>query len=613
MFHLEPTIVSLKDVTFAYKGSKRQALKGVSLDVKEGECVAILGPTGAGKSTLACVINGTVPRFIEGTLTGDVVVDGQIPNDVGTAQMASRVGLVFGDPDTQLFGMTVEEDVAFGPANLGFDYETIMERITRAIEGMRLQGLEQRAPHRLSGGQKQATAIAGVYAMLPKIMVLDEPTSMLDPEGKARVFSIIRDLNKSLGMTIILIEQEVDDILELADRVFVMKSGEFVLGGTPDEVFASVDELREVGIRVPNIVEFGNLIGADKTPFSVEEAVSVVKSGAWRKAADRDASIEDRDGPSLRGDPDALSGPMASSGRDREASAGDESVQDKAPAVEATVPAVEAVDLEFRYPMGVKALDGANLTIYPGEFVAIVGQNGAGKTTLTRHFNGLLRPSAGDIRLFGKSVLNEPTASLCATVGYVFQNPDEQLFCDTVEDELRFGPMNIGMDKDRMEEAIRDILLDIGLDKYRQVWPRYLTKGERQRLALASVVAMEPEILIVDEPTTGLDWLESLQILDYLERLRRERGKTILIITHDMNIVSLYAKRVVVMTNGRVVGEGTPREVFSQPKLMEQAYLRRPAIADLSETLWGEVLLTPHEAADRLKRSSRTNREVAGK
>jgi len=583
---LEPKIVSLKDVTFSYKGSKRQALRGVSLDVKEGECVAILGPTGAGKSTLACVINGTVPRFIEGKLTGDVVVDGQIPNNVGTAQMASRVGLVFGDPDTQLFGMTVEEDVAFGPANLGFDYETIMERITRAIEDMRLQGLEQRAPHRLSGGQKQATAIAGVYAMLPKIMVLDEPTSMLDPEGKARVFSIIRDLNKSFGMTIILIEQEVDDILELADRVFIMKSGEFVLGGTPEEVFAAVDELKEVGIRVPSIVEFGNLIGADKTPFSVEEAVSTVKSGAWNKAIVGDAPIEDRAAPGL--------------------SVGSESTQD-------TAPILEAVDLEFRYPLGVKALDGASLEVYPGEFVAIVGQNGAGKTTLTRHFNGLLRPSAGDIRLFGKSVLDEPTASLCATVGYVFQNPDEQLFCDTVEDELRFGPMNIGMDKDRMEESVRDILLDIGLDKYRQVWPRYLTKGERQRLALASVVAMEPEILIVDEPTTGLDWLESLQILDYLERLRKEKGKTILIITHDMNIVSLYAKRVVVMANGRVVGEGTPREVFSQPKLMELAYLRRPQIADLSDTLWGEVLLTPHEAADRLKRSSSTNREVAGK
>lgn len=588
MFELTPTIVSLKDVTFAYQGSKRQALRGVSLDVKEGECVAILGPTGAGKSTLACVINGTVPRFIEGELTGDVVVDGQIPNEVGTAQMASRVGLVFGDPDTQLFGMTVEEDVAFGPANLGFDYHTIMERINRAMEDMRLKGLEQRAPHRLSGGQKQATAIAGVYAMLPKIMVLDEPTSMLDPAGKARVFSIIRDLNKSFGMTIILIEQEVDDILQLADRVFIMQSGKFVLGGTPREVFSKVDELKAVGIRVPNIVEFGNLIGADETPFLVEEAVSVVKRGAWTTEKN---AVADEEASALS----QADQPVSNITHDK------------------MTPAVEAVNLEFRYPMGVKALDGVNLKIYPGEFVAIVGQNGAGKTTLTRHFNGLLRSSAGDIHLFGKSVLNEPTANLCSQVGYVFQNPDEQLFCDTVEDELRFGPLNIGMDKDRMEEAIRDILLDIGLDKYRQVWPRYLTKGERQRLALASVVAMEPEILIVDEPTTGLDWLESLQILDYLERLRREKDKTILIITHDMNIVSLYAKRVVVMANGQVVGEGTPREVFSQPKLMEQACLRRPAIADLSDTLWGEVLLTPHEAADRLLRLSRTNREVTGK
>jgi energy-coupling factor transporter ATP-binding protein EcfA2 len=584
---LAPTIISLKDVTFAYKGSKRQALRGVSLDVKEGECIAILGPTGAGKSTLACVMNGTVPRFIEGELNGEVVIDGQVPGKVGTAQMASRVGLVFGDPDTQLFGMTVEEDVAFGPANLGLDYDTIMRRIERAINDMRLTGLEERAPHRLSGGQKQATAIAGVYAMLPKIMVLDEPTSMLDPEGKARVFSIVRDLNKTLGMTVVLIEQEVDDILQLADHVYVMKSGRFELGGTPREVFANVDKLKEVGIRVPHIVEFGNLVGADETPFIVEEAVSLVERKAWKATSGPEApcsSISDG----------GQSGAMAPSGSSKG-------------------PIVEVLDLEFQYPMGARALNGVNLKVYPGEFVAIVGQNGAGKTTLTRHLNGLLRPQAGDIRLFGKSILNEPTTKLCSKVGYVFQNPDEQLFCTTVEDELRFGPSNIGMDPDRLEEAVNDILLDIGLERYRQVWPRYLTKGERQRLAMASVAAMDPDILIVDEPTTGLDWLESLQILDYLERLRREKGKTILIITHDMNIVSLYARRVVVMANGRVIGEGTPREVFSQQNLMEQAYLRRPAIADLSEILWGEVSLTSQEAACRLFGSSRTNAEVSDK
>lgn len=557
-------IISLKDVTFSYKGSKRRALDGITLNVKQGECVAILGPTGAGKSTLACVMNGTAPRFMDGSLAGDVTVDGLVPAKVGTAQMASRVGLVFGDPDTQLFGMTVEEDVAFGPANLGLGYESIMERVGKSIGDMRLAGLERRAPHRLSGGQKQATAIAGVYAMLPKIMVLDEPTSMLDPEGKARVFGIVRMLKEQLGVTVVLIEQEVDDILTLADRVFVMRSGKFVLSGTPREVFGRVEELRQAGVRVPQIVEFGTLIGAAETPFTIEEAIS---------AAPASASVNEAATPAAA--------PRAS----RAAQAD---------------PVVEAVDVEFTYPGGARALDGVNVTVGRGDFVAIVGQNGAGKTTLTRHFNGLLRPSSGDIRVLGRSAQGVPTIELCRHVGYVFQNPDEQLFCTSVQEELRFGPTNIGVDPHVTSQRVEEILGDIGLTKYREVWPKYLTKGERQRLALASVVAMDPDVLIVDEPTTGLDWVESLQILDYLERLRKEQKKTIIIITHDMNIVSLYAKRVVVMARGRVVGDGTAREIFSQPDLMELACLRRPPIADLSQALWGEVLLTPAEAAARL-------------
>ncbi len=564
MFYLASDIISLKDVTFSYKGSKRRALDGITLNVKQGECVAILGPTGAGKSTLACVMNGTAPRFMDGSLAGDVTVDGLVPAKVGTAQMASRVGLVFGDPDTQLFGMTVEEDVAFGPANLGLGYESIMERVGKSIGDMRLAGLERRAPHRLSGGQKQATAIAGVYAMLPKIMVLDEPTSMLDPEGKARVFGIVRMLKEQLGVTVVLIEQEVDDILTLADRVFVMRSGKFVLSGTPREVFGRVEELRQAGVRVPQIVEFGTLIGAAETPFTIEEAIS---------AAPASASVNEAATPAAA--------PRAS----RAAQAD---------------PVVEAVDVEFTYPGGARALDGVNVTVGRGDFVAIVGQNGAGKTTLTRHFNGLLRPSSGDIRVLGLSAQGVPTIELCRHVGYVFQNPDEQLFCTSVQEELRFGPTNIGVDPHVTSQRVEEILGDIGLTKYREVWPKYLTKGERQRLALASVVAMDPDVLIVDEPTTGLDWVESLQILDYLERLRKEQKKTIIIITHDMNIVSLYAKRVVVMARGRVVGDGTAREIFSQPDLMELACLRRPPIADLSQALWGEVLLTPAEAAARL-------------
>ena len=570
-------IISLKGVTFSYKGSKRRALDGITLNVKQGECVAILGPTGAGKSTLACVMNGTAPRFMDGSLAGDVTVDGMIPAKVGTAQMASRVGLVFGDPDTQLFGMTVEEDVAFGPANLGLGYESIMERVGKSIGDMRLSGLERRAPHRLSGGQKQATAIAGVYAMLPRIMVLDEPTSMLDPEGKVRVFGIVRMLKEQLGVTVVLIEQEVDDILNLADRVFVMRSGKFVLSGTPREVFGRVEELRQAGVRVPQIVEFGTLIGAAETPFTIEEAISAIAPASAEEAVSgvtsAFASVSEAANPAAA--------PRAS----RAAQAD---------------PVVEAVDVEFTYPGGARALDGVNLAVGCGDFVAIVGQNGAGKTTLTRHFNGLLRPSSGDIRVLGRSAQGVPTIELCRHVGYVFQNPDEQLFCTSVQEELRFGPTNIGADPGVTSQRVEEILGDIGLTKYREVWPKYLTKGERQRLALASVVAMDPDVLVVDEPTTGLDWVESLQILDYLERLRNEQKKTIIIITHDMNIVSLYAKRVVVMARGRVVGDGTAREVFSQPDLMQLACLRRPPIADLSQALWGEVLLTPAEAAARL-------------
>ncbi len=602
MFYLASDIISLKDVTFNYKGSNRRALDGISLNVKQGECVAILGPTGAGKSTLACVINGTVPRFMDGNLAGEVTVDGLVPAKVGTAQMASRVGLVFGDPDTQLFGMTVEEDVAFGPANLGLDYESIMERVDKSIADMRLAGLERRAPHRLSGGQKQATAIAGVYAMLPKIMVLDEPTSMLDPEGKARVFGIVRMLKEQLGVTVVLIEQEVDDIFGLADQVFVMRSGKFVLHGVPREVFGRVEELRQAGVRVPQIVEFGTLIGAAETPFSIEEAVSAVGRA-------RDAGLGPSPSPASAPTPTPTSTNEAAAQTAARATA----CLREACKIAQADPVVEAVDVEFTYPSGARALDGVNLAIGRGDLVAIVGQNGAGKTTLTRHFNGLLRPSSGDIRVLGRSAQGVHTIELCRHVGYVFQNPDEQLFCTSVQEELRFGPTNIGADPGATSQRVEEILADIGLTKYREVWPKYLTKGERQRLALASVVAMDPDVLIVDEPTTGLDWVESLQILDYLERLRNEHRKTIVIITHDMNIVSLYARRVVVMAGGRVVGDGTPREIFSQPDLMELACLRRPPIADLSQALWGEVLLTPADAAAKLLASRPTNSGVCSK
>ncbi|MCR4403344.1 MAG: energy-coupling factor transporter ATPase [Firmicutes bacterium] len=580
VFLVTDKVISLKDVRFKYKGSGRWALDGVSLEVAKGECVAVLGPTGSGKSTLCGVMNGTVPLFLEGDLQGDVVVDGMVPARVGTAKMAAHVGLVFGDPDMQLFGMTVEEDVAFGPANLGLDYRTIMERVRKSLVDMRLAGFERRAPYRLSGGEKQATAIAGVYAMLPDIMVLDEPTSMLDPQGKARVFEIIRRLKEELGITVVLVEQEVDDVLQLADRVFVMGAGRFVLQGTPREVFSRVAEVAAAGVRVPHLVQFGTLLQAEKVPFTLDEAVELVERGAWRKADNVSA------------------GEGQATAQDRQATCVARSAPSESVRIKPGNALIEVKELEHVYPQGSVALRGVSLTVKEGEFVAIVGQNGAGKTTLTRHLNGLLKPTRGDVRIGGRSIKDLTAAQVSRTVGYVFQNPDEQLFCNSVEEELRFGPSNIGLIGKEIDERVQEILEDIGLAMYRDVWPKYLTKGERQKLALASVVAMDPAVLIVDEPTTGLDWSESLQIMDYLKRLGEERGKTILIITHDMNIVSLYARRVVVMARGRVVGDGSPREVFSDCELMAEANLKPPAIAELSTALCGLVALTPEEAVE---------------
>ncbi len=585
VFHLADNAVSLKNVRFRHKGSGRWALDGVSLDVARGECVAVLGPTGSGKSTLCGVMNGTVPLFLEGDLQGDVTVDGMVPARTGTAKMAAHVGLVFGDPDMQLFGMTVEEDVAFGPANLGLDYPTIMERVRKSLIDMRLAGFERRAPYRLSGGEKQATAIAGVYAMLPDVMVLDEPTSMLDPQGKARVFSIVRRLKEDLGATVILVEQEVDDVLQLADRVFVMNAGRFVMQGTPREVFGRVAEVAAAGVRVPHVVEFGTLLGAKRVPFTLDEAVQFVESGTWRTAGSTGRTTRAcSDG--LQSKAAGHEGNPVNRATPREPAPGDV--------------IIEVKGLEHRYPQGALALRGVDLIVGEGEFVAIVGQNGAGKTTLTRHLNGLLKPTAGDVRVGGRSIRDMTAAQLSRTVGYVFQNPDEQLFCNSVEEELRFGPGNVGIAGEKLSQRVEEILRDIGLERYREVWPKYLTKGERQRLALASVVAMDPAVLIVDEPTTGLDWLESLQIMDYLRSLHDDHGKTVLIITHDMNIVSLYARRVVVMAGGRVAGDGSPREVFSNPELMTMANLKPPAIAELSVRLWGRVALTPEEAVEAL-------------
>ena len=545
-----PSIIRYEDVNFKYANTSRRVLKNINLDIKEGEFVVITGPTGAGKTTLCEMLNGIIPNFVKGELSGKVTVDGMDPTKTTVAKMAQTVGLVFQDPNTQLFGMTVEEDIAFGATNLGYNYEECMKRVERSVTDLKLEHLINRKPMELSGGQKQSVAISGIYAMLPKIIVCDEPTSMLDPIGKKNIFSLVKEINKKYGITVVLVEHVMSEVVRHADKVVVMDGGSIVMQGTVNEVFSQVDRLNELGLNVPQSIELSmKLKGAGYTdeiclvPDQITEKLKALtpKNPITRPAVEKK--------------------PVAS-----------EDV------------AIEVEDLVFSYLGDSNQVDHVDLQFKKGDFVAIIGQNGAGKTTLCRSIIGLLKPTGGTIKVAGIDVATKSVAELSGIVGYCFQNPDEQIFKDSVEEELYFGAENLNRLTEQTKEHIEQIMKDVGLDQYRKVWSKYLSKGERQRLTMGSIIAMDPDIVIVDEPTTGQDWRETIWIMDLLKKIN-DAGKTVIIITHNMEIVCSYCNRVLAMRHGKVLLDGTPAEVFAQPDVLATAYVQPTDITAIAQAL----------------------------
>lgn len=545
-----PNIIECKNVSFSYQGSKRRVLKEINLTVAEGEFLVITGPTGAGKSTLCQALNGIIPNFTKGDLQGEITVAGMNTQKDPVAEIAAKVGLVFQDPDAQLFGMTVEEDIVFGPSNLGYDYAECMRRIEKSLDDLNIRPLRDRKPQDLSGGQKQSVAIAGVYAMLPSVIIFDEPTSMLDPWGKKNVFSIIKDINKKYGVTIVLVEHEMSQIARYADRVVVMDHGRIVLSGSVEEVFAQTQTLSKLGMNIPQTIELGALLKNDgilqEIPLNPEHMIQAL------------APYTNDAKPVLRTKEDV---PEAR----RE-------------------PIICGKDLEFSYYGEELRLNRVNVEIGRGDFLAIIGQNGAGKTTLARSLIGLLKPQKGSIWIDGMDVSKKSVAELSSTIGYVFQNPDEQIFKDSVEEELYFGPSNLGRDLAHTKTMVEQVLQQVGLERYRNVWPKYLSKGERQRLTMGAIITMDPQIVIVDEPTTGQDWRETIWIMELLKSLN-QAGKTIVIITHNMEIVNRYCSRVLVMKHGQILLDGPPKTVFVYQDVLKEAYVEPTDIMRIAQAL----------------------------
>ena len=531
-------VVVLRDVSFTYRGAAAPALRHVTLTVRRGEFVVVMGATGAGKSTLAKCVSGAIPQFQPGRLDGQVEVLGRDVSAASVSDLAGTVGLVSQDFEAQLFSTNVRHEVAFGMEQLGVPRAAMVERVASALAAVGLAGFEGRDPITLSGGEKQRLAIAALLALVPAVLVLDEPTTDLDPVGKSEVFAALAAL-RARGATILLIEHETA-AAERADRLVLMEGGTVVADGPPAALLPGVERLETLGVR----------------PLDLDR---VARARGWTtRPADAAAAAAQ-----LTARP-----PVATT--------------TVAPARGA--PLLGAEGLVHAYATGRAALTDVSLAVAAGEFVALIGQNGSGKTTLAKCLNGLLVPQQGTVRVRGVDLRSLPVGRVAADVGYVFQNPDQQIFAATVREEVGFALANLGVPADEAARRIAAVLAAVDLAGCEARDPFLLGKGQRQRLAVASLLVLEPAVLILDEPTTGLDHREQRQMMALLADLHR-RGLTVVVITHSPWVVAEYAQRGVVLRGGRVAFDGPLRELFAEEALLEACHFRLPEATRIGRRL----------------------------
>ena len=561
----EPAVL-IKDLKFRYRGTKKQALDGINLEIGKGEFLVVMGASEAGKSTLAATLNGLLPHYTRGRFEGEVYVLGRKTLDHKVAELAEIVGIVFQDFEAQLFSTNVELEVAFGPENFAVPRDEIARRIDENLAYVGLQEFRNRPPATLSGGQKQKLAIASVLAMHPQVLVMDEPTTDLDPISKQGVFEITNRLRQRNDLTILAVEHETEETLN-ADRIALLQDGRLVKVGTVQEILSEVELLESLGVMPLGIPRFFKMAGYMPLPLTPAEGENAFQEAGFSLNEDSYAEL--------------VAGETEANRVFHE-------------------PIIECQDLTHTYAGGVQALQGISLTINQGEIVAIIGQNGSGKTTLAKHFNGLLSPSSGSVRVHGLETKEQGIFKLGQRVGYVFQNPDHQIFSEEVQEEVAFGPRLRGLPENEIKTRVAEALEAVGLAGFEKEDPFSLTKSGRQRVAVASVLAVQPEVLILDEPTTGLDYREQRSMMDMVQRLN-EAGSTIIFVTHHMWVVAEYARKVFVIKDGQLLLQGTTREVFAHEAELNQSFLRPPHFVQFANQL-GRTFLTPAEMYQCLNR-----------
>ncbi len=548
-------IVRLSSLSFRYKKADRPVFRGLTLEVQRGERLAILGPSEAGKSTLALCLNGLIPRLVKGDFAGRVEVTGMVTTAARPRQLAAAAGVLFQDFEAQLFCSRVDAEVAFGPENLALPREEIRRRLTQALDLVGLTGLEGRDPATLSGGQKQVLALAAVLALEPEILVLDEPTTDLDPARVEELLAALDRLCRSRPLTLILLGEDLR-LARHASRVVLLHRGEIAADGPPAMVLRQVELCRRLGLRPPELPALFHDLGERDLPLTLEEAVERARTLGWRPVAPIPAAPPPAPGPELL----ALEG------------------------------------VSFAYPGGPPVLKEVSLAFTQGEFTALLGPNGSGKTTLLLLLRGLLGPTAGRRR-----------QAPGLRVGFVFQNPDYQIFSEEVWEEVAVGPRLLGLWAGEVNRRVEQALARVNLLEQAREDPFSLTKGQRQRLAVAAVLALAPQVIILDEPTTGLDHREQTGLFELIRELNAQ-GHTIIMVTHSLWAAATYARRLILLEDGRVVLDGPTREVLAREEELARCRLTPPAVATLSRRL-GFLALNAQEFARALGREKEVCRD----
>jgi energy-coupling factor transport system ATP-binding protein len=559
--------VELTGISYTYEGEVEPVLRDISLRVRDGEFVLILGPSGCGKSTLMQLLNGTVPHTLKGKLEGEAVVCGKKVAETKVATFATDVGMVFQDPEAQIINTCVRDEVCFCLENLCRPRDEILTRQAEALHVVGLGEAGGRSIFDLSGGQKQRVSIAAALAARPRLLVLDEPTANLDPVGMAEVFAVLERLNRQSGTTIILVEHRVDELADKISRVIMMDRGQIVFDGPARAAFAARRDGRsDNGEPVPTSAWFpqvaelaldiaeavGTRLTPDEVPLNVIEAIAYCE-----RAFDR---------PRSHAQAREVASPGGRDARDCK-------------------PLLVIRKLTFGYERATPIIESIDLELKTGGIVGLMGRNGSGKTTLARMLIGINPAPKGTIDLAGKDLAGLGPKEISTEVGYVFQNPDHQFVTDRIDDEVAYGLRVRGYAADAVDRIVGEVLETVDLAAYRHRSPFSLSLGERRRLSVATMLVLEPRLLVLDEPTIGQDYERAQQLMGLMARTRDRYGTTILMITHDVRLVAQWADRALVLSRGRLVFDGTPENLFGRGKLLDEAGLLPPPIFDVSAAM----------------------------